>query len=158
MDCSKIYYTVLIKYFLFRDNTIRYKSERLRDEAEKLIKSRENKTVLAQHASNQNLNSRLHDVVLFRSELEVLRCKILYTFISILISSQISIITSKCLLLSYNLQNEINRNKRETADLKETRRQLQKALKETDGPLKVTSECLYHREGRRVCLLIFSKI
>ena len=49
-------------------------------------------------------------------------------------------------------QNEINRNKRETADLKETRRLLQKAIKETDGPLKVTSECLFHREGRRVSI------
>ena len=50
----------------------------------------------------------------------------------------------------YIFKNEINRNKRETADLKETRRLLQKAIKETDGPLKVTSECLFHREGRRV--------
>ena len=49
-------------------------------------------------------------------------------------------------------QNEINRNKRETTDLKETRRLLQKAIKETDGPLKVTSECLFHREGRRVSI------
>ena len=51
---------------------MRYKSERLRDEAEKLIKSRENKTVHTQQASNQKLNNRLHDVVLFRSELEVI--------------------------------------------------------------------------------------
>ena len=69
-----LYHIGLHKYFFqFRDNTIRYKSERLRDEAEKLIKSRENKTVLTQHESNQKLNNRLHDVVLFRSELEVCR-------------------------------------------------------------------------------------
>ena len=69
----QLHHIGLHKYFFqFRDNTIRYKSERLRDEAEKLIKSRENKTVLTQHESNQKLNNRLHDVVLFRSELEVL--------------------------------------------------------------------------------------
>ena len=56
---------------IFRDDTIRHKSERLRDEAEKLIQSRENKTVQTQHSSNLKLNNRLHDVVLFRAELEV---------------------------------------------------------------------------------------
>ena len=59
--------------FVFRDDKVRYKSERLRDEAEKLIKSRENKTVHTQQDSNQKLNNRLHDVVLFRSELEVIK-------------------------------------------------------------------------------------
>ena len=59
--------------WLFRDDKVRYKSERLRDEAEKLIKSRENKTVHTQQDSNQKLNNRLHDVVLFRAELEVVK-------------------------------------------------------------------------------------
>ena len=31
-----------------------------------------------------------------------------------------------------------------------TRSELTKALQETEGPLKVTSECLYKREGRKV--------
>ena len=62
----------MFSYF-FRDDKVRYKSERLRDEAEKLIKSRENKTVHTQQASNQKLNNRLHDVVLFRAELEVVK-------------------------------------------------------------------------------------
>ena len=31
-----------------------------------------------------------------------------------------------------------------------TRQELTKALQETEGPMKVTSECLYKREGRRV--------
>ena len=60
---------------------MRYKSERLRDEAEKLIKSRENKTVHTQQASNQKLNNRLHDVVLFRSELEVILLSIYDLFL-----------------------------------------------------------------------------
>ena len=63
---------------------MRYKSERLRDEAEKLIKSRENKTVHTQQASNQKLNNRLHDVVLFRSELEVIPLSI-YDFFYLLL-------------------------------------------------------------------------
>ena len=64
---------LLSVFYFSRDNTIRYKSERLRDEAEKLIKSRENKTVQTQQDSNQKLNNRLHDVVLFRAELEVVK-------------------------------------------------------------------------------------
>ncbi len=31
----------------------------------------------------------------------------------------------------------------------DTRHQLERALNETQGPLRVTSECLYHREGRK---------
>ena len=133
---------------------MRYKSERLRDEAEKLIKSRENKTVHTQQASNQKLNNRLHDVVLFRSELEVILLSIYdfcFLFVTIKIMILCYILETKIIHIhTFFFKNEINRNKRETADLKETRRLLQKAIKETDGPLKVTSECLFHREGRRV--------
>ena len=132
---------------------MRYKSERLRDEAEKLIKSRENKTVHTQQASNQKLNNRLHDVVLFRSELEVILLSI-YDFCFLFVTINMilcHILETKIIHIhTFFFKNEINRNKRETADLKETRRLLQKAIKETDGPLKVTSECLFHREGRRV--------
>ena len=38
----------------------------------------------------------------------------------------------------------------ENNHLMRTRAELSKALQETEGPLKVTSECLYKREGRRV--------
>ena len=131
---------------------MRYKSERLRDEAEKLIKSRENKTVHTQQASNQKLNNRLHDVVLFRSELEVIPLSIYDLFVcNNNNDTMLYILETKIIHFhTFFFKNEINRNKRETADLKETRRLLQKAIKETDGPLKVTSECLFHREGRRV--------
>ena len=70
---------------------MRYKSERLRDEAEKLIKSRENKTVHTQQASNQKLNNRLHDVVLFRSELEVIPLSI-YDFFTCYYNIEIMIL------------------------------------------------------------------
>jgi hypothetical protein len=30
----------------------------------------------------------------------------------------------------------------------ETRKNLERALNETEGPMRVTSECVYHREGR----------
>ena len=39
----------------------------------------------------------------------------------------------------------------ETHHLMETRKNLEKALQETEGPMRVTSECIYHREGRKVC-------
>ena len=31
----------------------------------------------------------------------------------------------------------------------ETRKNLERALAETEGPMRVTSECIYHREGRK---------
>ena len=31
----------------------------------------------------------------------------------------------------------------------ETRKNLERALNETEGPMRVTSECIYHREGRK---------
>ena len=37
----------------------------------------------------------------------------------------------------------------ETHHLMETRKNLEKALNETEGPMRVTSECIYHREGRK---------
>ena len=37
----------------------------------------------------------------------------------------------------------------ETHHLMETRKNLEKALQETEGPMRVTSECIYHREGRK---------
>ena len=44
----------------------------------------------------------------------------------------------------------MERNMNETRHLTETRSSLERALEETEGPLKVTSECLYKREGRKV--------
>jgi hypothetical protein len=53
------------------------------------------------------------------------------------------------------LQAELERNMNETHHLMETRKNLEKALQETEGPMRVTSECIYHREGRKVCLNIY---
>ena len=44
----------------------------------------------------------------------------------------------------------MERNMNETRNLTETKRSLERAIEETEGPLKVTSECLYKREGRKV--------
>ena len=37
----------------------------------------------------------------------------------------------------------------ENHHLMETRKNLERALNETEGPMRVTSECVYHREGRK---------
>ena len=46
------------------------------------------------------------------------------------------------------LSSELDRNRNQTNLLLKTRSQLQHAMKETEGPLRVNSECLYTREGR----------
>ena len=47
-------------------------------------------------------------------------------------------------------QTELERNIQESRDLQESRRDLKTALGETEGPLRVTKECLYKRKKRRV--------
>ena len=44
----------------------------------------------------------------------------------------------------------MERNIQESRDLTESRRDLKTALGETEGPLRVTKECLYKRKKRRV--------
>ena len=45
----------------------------------------------------------------------------------------------------------------ETHHLMETRKNLERALNETEGPMRVTSECVYHREGRKGIDLVISQ-
>ena len=52
-------------------------------------------------------------------------------------------------LRASRLLSELERNMNETHHLMETRKNLEKALNETEGPMRVTSECIYHREGRK---------
>jgi len=46
------------------------------------------------------------------------------------------------------LSAELDRNKNETNMMMRTRSQLEHALKETEKPLRVTSDCIYNRENR----------
>merc|ERR1711976_1009366 len=96
------------------DNS-RNNSERIRNEAVRLMRDRDEKTVLTQRDADRRLGERLHDVTFWRSE----------------------------------LQTELERNLNETHHLMETRKNLERALQETEGPMRVTSECIYHREGRK---------
>ncbi len=81
----------------------------------RLMREREDRTVLTQRDSDRRLGERLHDVTFWRSE----------------------------------LQSELERNMNETHHLMETRKNLERALSETEGPMRITSECIYHREGRK---------
>jgi len=47
------------------------------------------------------------------------------------------------------LQNELEMNINFTHQLENSRRSLEKALAETEGPMKVNTECIYNREGRK---------
>ena len=51
---------------------------------------------------------------------------------------------------NFFFQTELERNIQESRDLTESRRDLKTALGETEGPLRVTKECLYKRKKRRV--------
>ena len=52
--------------------------------------------------------------------------------------------------IKFDIQTELERNIQESRDLTESRRDLKTALGETEGPLRVTKECLYKRKKRRV--------
>ena len=54
------------------DNS-RNNSERIRNEAVRLMRDREEKTVLTQRDADRRIGERLHDVTFWRSELQVKR-------------------------------------------------------------------------------------
>lgn len=59
---------------------------------------------------------------------------------------------------SYEIDNEIDRIIMETNNLSESKRQLEKALADTEQPLKVVQECLYFREKRQAIDLVHDKV
>ena len=65
----------LLKYFS-ADNS-RNQSERIRSEAVRLMRDRDDKTILTQRDSDRRVGERLHDVSHWRSELQVLPGKLL---------------------------------------------------------------------------------
>ena len=52
----------------------RNNSERIRNEAVRLMRDREDKTVMTQRDSDRRMGERLHDVTFWRSELQVRDC------------------------------------------------------------------------------------
>lgn len=58
-------------HFNSADNA-RNNSERIRNEAIRLIRDREDKTVLTQRDADRRIGERLHDVTFWRSELQVI--------------------------------------------------------------------------------------
>jgi len=89
----------------------RNESERIRNEAVRLIRDREDKTVTTQRDADRRIGDRLGDEVHWRSE----------------------------------LQTELELNINFTHQLENTRKNLEKALAETEGPMRVNSECIHHR-------------
>jgi len=93
----------------------RQESERVRNEAIRLIRERDDKTTMTQRDADRRIGERLGDEVHWRKE----------------------------------LQNELEMNINFTHQLENSRRSLEKALAETEGPMKVNTECIYNREGRK---------
>jgi len=93
----------------------RQESERIRNEAIRLIRERDDMTNTTQRDADRRIGERLGDEVHWRSE----------------------------------LQSELELNINFTHQLETSRRNLEKALAETEGPMKVNSECIYNREGRK---------
>lgn len=93
----------------------RQESERIRNEAVRLMRDREDKTVMTQRDADRRISERIGDESHWRSE----------------------------------LQNELELNINFTHNLENTRKNLEKALAETEGPMRVNSENIHHREGRK---------
>ena len=89
----------------------RQESERIRSEAVRLIREREDKTVTTQRDADRRIGERLGDEMHWRQE----------------------------------LQSELELNINFTHQLETSRRNLEKALLETEGPMKVNTECIYNR-------------
>ncbi|QQP57803.1 Uncharacterized protein FKW44_002915, partial [Caligus rogercresseyi] len=96
------------------DNS-RNNSERVRNEAMRLIRDRDEKTVITQRDADRRIGERIHDISFWRSE----------------------------------IHSELERNANEAHQLMDARKNLERALAETEGPLRITSENIYNREGRK---------
>ena len=106
----------------------RNQSERIRNEAIRLIREREDKTTLTQRDCDRRVGERLHDEV------------------NNLVSNIYSI--GNFLIQTFwrsELQSELERNVNETHHLETTRKNLERALAETEGPMRVNAECIYNR-------------
>jgi len=103
-----------VSHYNSADNS-RNHSERIRNEAVRLMRNRDERTVLTQRDADRRIGERLNDVTHWRNE----------------------------------LQNELERNLNENHALMETRKSVERSLAETEGPMRVTSECIYRREGRK---------
>ena len=113
------------------------------------MRARDERTVLTQRDADRRLGERLHDVTFWRSELQVI---IFISYLSVdIIKAPYLNIHFILLILKYTIsfQSELERNLNETHHLMETRKSLERSLAETEGPMRVTSECIYHREGRK---------
>ena len=73
MEDLMLYFLMQQKYFSFSsaDNS-RNVSERIRSEAVRLMRDREDKTMLTQRDADRRIGERLHDVSHWRSELQVM--------------------------------------------------------------------------------------
>ena len=67
---STIIILIFVKCINSADNA-RNNSERVRNEAVRLMRDREDKTVLTQRDADRRIGERLHDVTFWRSELQV---------------------------------------------------------------------------------------
>ena len=68
-----------MSHFNSADNA-RNNSERIRNEAVRLMRDREDKTVLTQRDADRRIGERLHDVTFWRSELQVIFAIIFIVF------------------------------------------------------------------------------
>lgn len=102
----------------------RNNSERVRNEAVRLMREREDKTVMTQRDADRRIGERIGDESHWRNE----------------------------------LQTELELNLNFTHQLEETRKKMERALAETEGPLRVNAENIHHREGRKEIDLVADQV
>jgi tektin-3 len=102
----------------------RNNSERVRNEAVRLMREREDKTVTTQRDADRRIGERLGDETYWRGE----------------------------------IQSELEANLNFTHQLEDTRKKMEKALAETEGPLRVNSENVHFREGRKEIDLVGDQV
>ncbi|CAK9806686.1 TEKT3 [Anthophora plagiata] len=103
-----------VKYYNEAD-ACRHFSERIRNDALRIIRDAEEKVQIGQYDTSRRLGERINDVNFWRNE----------------------------------IVSELERLFQEIERLQDCRFNLDKALKDIEGPLHIAEECLYHREARK---------
>ncbi|KOC64343.1 Tektin-3, partial [Habropoda laboriosa] len=108
-----------VEYYNEADSC-RHFSERIRNDALRIIRDAEEKVQIGQYDTGRRLGERINDVNFWRNE----------------------------------IVSELERLFQEIERLQDCRFNLDKAIKDIEGPLHIAEECLYHREARKEkCLL-----
>lgn len=134
------------QHYLTADK-FRQLSESLRTDSNRLAREVDDQTRAAQDESGKKLGERVSDIEFWRCEPLLLSLFFFFVLSRHYTKSHNSMYTG--IFCSNELNHETDAQVTETNQLAEAKRQVERALLETENPLHIAQECLFTREKRQ---------